>query len=426
MESDSMKEQEIRAPGAVREPLLAIDTTGPLCSVCLKTADGRLIRRAGREGLKHLTSLVPMIAEAVSEAGLAPKDLRAAAVSAGPGSFTGIRIGVATIRALAQTLDIPVVKVPTLETFAYLAKGRIACPIFDARRAQMYAGAYFMEEDGRIMTIVPGDAWRPEDFFRALTNAAPPLAVYLRKIGREAEIHFMGDGVSVFSAQIEDFRAGLTGPPVRIGSEVQDAMAVLEWALVNGRLTGYETLEPIYLRKAEAERKLEEKTAREGLDAKARAAVKLRVPDADDEDLFRGDVYGISVIERLSFGEPWLERSIRDDLLLGYSDYVLAERDGVVLGYAGLHRIVGEGHITNIAVHPCVRGQGVGTAVLSWLMSRAEEQSIGSFTLEVRAGDDIAGAFYRKMGFETDGLRKDYYSKTGGGREDALIMWRHI
>ena len=138
----------------------------------------------------------------------------------------------------------------------------------------------------------------------------------------------------------------------------------------------------------------------------------------------QADVYGISVIERLSFGEPWLEESILGDLQLEYSDYVVCEREGLVLGYAGLHRILYEGHITNIAVHPSVRKKGAGSAVLGELLRRAEARGIKDFTLEVRDSDEEAIRFYEKLGFVSEGVRKDYYPKEGGEREDARIMWR--
>jgi ribosomal-protein-alanine N-acetyltransferase len=81
---------------------------------------------------------------------------------------------------------------------------------------------------------------------------------------------------------------------------------------------------------------------------------------------------------------------------------------------------VGEGHVTNIAVHPSARRQGVGTAVLRGLLRRSESAGITDFTLEVRASDVGAAAMYEKAGFRVEGRRRDYYPD----REDALIMWR--
>jgi ribosomal-protein-alanine N-acetyltransferase len=175
----------------------------------------------------------------------------------------------------------------------------------------------------------------------------------------------------------------------------------------------YEDLKPIYMRKAEAQRKLDE--------GKEMTRYCFRaVCDAD--------VYEMSVIERLSFGEPWLEQSIRDDIALPYSDYVVCvfDRDDgdEILGYAGIHNICGEGSVTNIAVHPAARRCGIGSGMLAELMHRSETHDVSAFTLEVRVSDAGAITMYEKMGFVATGRRKNYYPKEGGAREDALIMWR--
>ena len=403
-------ETEIKAG---RDILLAIETTGKLCSVALRTEDGRIFHRESEEGLRHLTSLVPMIESLLKEAGVQKRKLGAIAVSAGPGSFTGIRIGVSTVRALSQTLGVPAIKVPTLETFAYLAEGgaeyTVACPVFDARREQIYAGAYVLEQDGRIMTLVKGGAYDPDEYFRALAAAVTALENLMKRMsGPEAKpvCNFMGDGVDIAAPLITGAENYYMSPIV------QDACMTLAWAENHGIQTGYSELEPIYIRKAEAQRRLDEKDA-----LLKPERFLLRAAD-------KKDVYGISVIERLSFSEPWLEKSILDDIALEYSDYVVCEDEGFIMGYAGLHRILDEGHITNIAVHPSVRQKGVGEAVLSELLQRCEPKGISSFSLEVRASDEGAICFYRKQGFEIVGRRKDYYPKYGGGREDALIMLR--
>jgi ribosomal-protein-alanine N-acetyltransferase len=230
----------------------------------------------------------------------------------------------------------------------------------------------------------------------------------------------MGDGLPAFQEQIAAFQKKMimlnidVDPGNGNSTVIQDARAVLAWAVSRGLIIDYEELDPIYMRKAEAQRRLDEKNEGQNEDG---SSYKIRRATEND-------VYGISVIERLSFGEPWLEQSILNDLLLEYSDYVVCEKDGFIMGYAGLHRILEEGHITNIAVHPSVRRQGIGEAALEKLMTIAEEKGIRAFTLEVRDSDEVAIGFYEKQGFVSEGVRKDYYPKEGGGREDARLMWR--
>jgi len=450
--------------------LLAIETTGPVCSVALMTADDRVFYRASEEGLMHLTSLIPMIEALLAEAGLKPRQIGRIAVSAGPGSFTGIRIGIATARALAQTLRVPIVKVPTLETFVYnqwnanhgdgpfdrqASAGHgdgsavplqrdgssgeprfaVACPIFDARRDQMYAGAYMLEEDGRIMTLMNGGAHDPEVFFSSLTASLSALIkLASRASGPEAKVfcRLFGDGLPVFREAAEKFVSGTAAPGLEIvrHPETQDARAVLAWAVKHGAPEGYETLEPIYYRKAEAQRRLDERNAADQGDRPFDRPGPLPVglskgpPPCHIRQADENDVYGISVIERLSFGEPWLEQSILSDLRLEYSDYVVCEDEGFMLGYAGLHLILDEGHITNIAVHPGARRLGIGGALLTELLNRAGARGVTAFTLEVRDSDEAATSFYEKHGFAAEGLRKDYYPAADGGREDARLMWR--
>ncbi|MDR2157142.1 MAG: tRNA (adenosine(37)-N6)-threonylcarbamoyltransferase complex dimerization subunit type 1 TsaB [Clostridiales Family XIII bacterium] len=282
--------------------VLAVETTGSLASVALALRKQNaaqafeIAERKSRERLNHLSELMPMIRELFAEAARSPSDTDVIAVSAGPGSFTGIRIGIATVRALAQTLALPVMGAPTLETFVYhpclrrqpetapppanapagneaaCFAVRIACPIFDAKRGQMYAGAFSLTRRDGIACFVPGDAYDPQDFFTRLREALIRLhAVRRLSDGTECaapvNVFFLGDGVSAFRDGIGDFQSSWDNeqPTVRFSAppfEVQTASMTAKWALNHGRLSDYRTLLPLYMRKAEAQRKLDEQQSR--------------------------------------------------------------------------------------------------------------------------------------------------------------------
>ncbi|MCI7146382.1 MAG: tRNA (adenosine(37)-N6)-threonylcarbamoyltransferase complex dimerization subunit type 1 TsaB [Clostridiales bacterium] len=241
--------------------ILAIETTGAFASVAAAYADvseGRLAEfeiRAhvqGHDEFSHLQNLTPQIDEALSDAGLKIGDVDAIAVSCGPGSFTGIRIGVSTARALAQVLDLPCIPVLSLKALSMRidGEGALVCPILDARRSQVYGAGYAPEE------IIPPGPYTLEEFLDKVEES-----------GRERVI-FMGDGVDKYAKAIED-RASAGGVRVDFAPEdvrYQDAETVaLQGARLaaEGRSCSYGELEPEYMRMAEAERRLREKKAEE-------------------------------------------------------------------------------------------------------------------------------------------------------------------
>ena len=103
----------------------------------------------------------------------------------------------------------------------------------------------------------------------------------------------------------------------------------------------------------------------------------------------------------------------------------ITEEDGTqrIVGECGVRDIVGEGEITNVAVHPDWQGFGIASRMLGDVLARSLEEGMTAFTLEVRAGNRPAIALYKKYGFHTEGIRADFYDKPV---EDALIMWRRI
>jgi len=138
------------------------------------------------------------------------------------------------------------------------------------------------------------------------------------------------------------------------------------------------------------------------------------------------DAEAIFEIEALSIKRPWTLSLIRHDLESNPNAlYFAAEKDGRLAGFIGIHDIVGEINITNIAVHPDFRRQGIADLLMESLLAEIKDRiengdEIVGITLEVRKSNAPAIALYNKYGFKEEGIRKAYYSDG----EDAIIMWR--
>lgn len=138
--------------------LLAIDTSGPVCGVCVLTEQGVRYEAAAQNKLTHSVNLMPMIDAALISSGVALQDLDRIAVVTGPGSFTGVRLGVSTAKGLAHGAGKPCVAIDALEAMANGAGefGGIICPIQDARAGQVYGAAFSGDADhDRLMEDTP-------------------------------------------------------------------------------------------------------------------------------------------------------------------------------------------------------------------------------------------------------------------------------
>ncbi len=127
----------------------------------------------------------------------------------------------------------------------------------------------------------------------------------------------------------------------------------------------------------------------------------------------------IDAIEKASFSSPWSKQSYLDEISNPLAHYLVVEDSSCVLAYGGFWKILNEGHITNVAVAPDKRKNGIGSYLLEELINLAKTQEITSLTLEVRASNVAAQALYKKFGFTSCGLRPGYYPDG----EAAMIMW---
>jgi ribosomal-protein-alanine N-acetyltransferase len=137
-------------------------------------------------------------------------------------------------------------------------------------------------------------------------------------------------------------------------------------------------------------------------------------------DMTEVDLTEICNIEQESFSDPWSYEDFLESFRNEHNSYLVAEQDDVIVGYCGYWGVGEEGYIYNVAVRKDYRRRQIGYRMLTELIIRAQEKGITALTLEVRKSNEAAIGLYERLGFESVGIRKDFYSKP---REDAVIMW---
>lgn len=139
-------------------------------------------------------------------------------------------------------------------------------------------------------------------------------------------------------------------------------------------------------------------------------------------NLTLNDIDDVMVVEKLSFSIPWSKQAFIEEVTNNkFARYIIAKLDGKTVGYAGLWKVLNEGHITNVAVHPEYRRSGVGFMLVKGLIELSIKENIDKLTLEVRRSNIAAQNLYAKFGFKVEGFRKEYYADN---KEDAIIMWK--
>ncbi len=228
--------------------ILAVDTSSNVASAAIVDDNKLVCECVLNNKLTHSQTLLPMIDEVFKKSELTPFDIDVFAVASGPGSFTGLRIGVTTIKGLAHAVEKPVCSVNTLEALAYNLPycPHIIAPIMDARREQVY-NAFYKWEKGVLKVIEEPRAISLEDCLDQLL-----------KMGEK--VVFLGDGVAVFRDKIKYTLGELAffAPQLACTSR---AACVAE-AAKNKETISYGELAPQYLRKSQAEREAEEREAK--------------------------------------------------------------------------------------------------------------------------------------------------------------------
>lgn len=225
--------------------ILAVDTSATSASVCVAQENKIIGEFSINTSLTHSQTLVPMIEQVSEKTGISLDNIDAIAVNAGPGSFTGVRIGVAAVKGIAFSRNIPCVSVSTLESMAYnmLDSECIVCAVMDARCSQVY-NALFKVSNGKAERLI-------ED--RALSLA--DLKLDLQKFSEK--IILVGDGAEITFNYLENSLQNVFLASVNNRIQKASSIACVAFEKIkNDETISASELMPVYLRLPQAQREL--------------------------------------------------------------------------------------------------------------------------------------------------------------------------
>lgn len=243
--------------------ILAIDTSSKVCSVAITEDTKKIIELSNNDEKTHSVKLMPMVDEAFKSVGLSLDDIDLLSCCVGPGSFTGIRIGIATIKAFADAKNLPVVGVSSLEGLAYNViedstpalqlSSTLYCSLIDAKNHNVYCGLYRYYNNclNQITDLIAED----------VETVISKINTIIHSFGNQFNcISFVGDGSVIYEDLLKN---SIMYDSLQFATEFKnDANSVsiatsAYMQYVNGNFSNSNTLIPLYLRKSQAERALE-------------------------------------------------------------------------------------------------------------------------------------------------------------------------
>lgn len=224
--------------------ILAIDSSGLVATVAILEEDTMLAEYTINYKKTHSQTLLPMLDEIVKQLDFELETIDAIAVAAGPGSFTGLRIGSATAKGLGLALQKPIIPIPTVDGLAYNMCGvsQVVCPLMDARRNQVYTGIYEFQEN-ELLNIQPQEAVAIEEVIEQVNSLGRPVI-------------FLGDGVPVQKDRIAELvKVPYSFAPAHMARQRAGALGALAFQYyAKGRVEAAREHKPDYLRLSQAER----------------------------------------------------------------------------------------------------------------------------------------------------------------------------
>jgi len=389
--------------------ILGVDTTQAACSAALYDALRQRVCASNWHEMPrgHAEALPGIINTTLKQAGLAFNDIGKLATTIGPGTFSGVRIGLAAARGFALALDLPLVGITSLEAIAagvenYQQKTVLAA--FDARRDEVY---------GQIFT-----KGQPATSPQLLSvREAASLADHI-----DGEVEIVGTASEMLAELNNKLR--LSHAPALPDSAIVAKLASERSAqdAVQG------AVQPLYLRKADAK-------AQTPLLHIEPGKLSLSQATAAHSEI-------LAEIHAQGFSNPWSAQSIADSLATPGSGAMLAlagnEKDakdtrqntqqdiGEPLGFVIFRDVAGEREILTLAVRLDARRRKVARFLLDAMTRNAIDNRISKVFLEVSENNFAAQGLYKKRGFIACGCRKNYYTENDGQKYDAIIMQHNL
>lgn len=378
--------------------ILAIDTASKVASVAIIENNHVIEQMNDNTEKEHSITLMPMIKEILEKANITLDDIDLIATNIGPGSFTGIRIGIATAKALSDVKKIPTISVNSLEAQAYCAiegKEKENCKILsiiDAKNDNRYFAVY-RYHDGNLSLYK-----NPE---------ASHLSYIIEYINFAEKLYIIGDfslerQEAMFQAKIAKEKAEakeVNGKYEYVEKQKNLAkyIGICAADRYNRGIYNYENeLTPMYLRKPQAERNRNNNR---------------------DEKLYLSEMMSTDAeeIERNydKFPNLWKIEQFKEDIKT--SKVIVAKQNEEVVGFVSFKNILDEVEIMNIVTKGNKRGQGVASNLLSYIIRKGKANKIN---LEVNERNITAINLYSRFGFKKVGQRAKYYN----GTDDAILM----